>query len=311
MTIIDVIYKFIVFPGFLFTALLGLISSWVDRKVTARVQWRVGPPWYQPIADVIKLFGKENIIPEGSLPFLFVLSPIVGFAGVILVSTMLWIFNIDVKSTFVGDLIVVLYLLLLPSLSIILGGFASGSPLASSGASREMKLILAYELPFIIAVFTVVAKAGSILMGDIINYQMSNGMMITHPSCMVAFIVVLLSSQAKLALVPFDIPEAEQEIAGGPFVEYSGSLLAIFKLTKAMLLATLPILMITLFFGGIDLSTNIGLLYFVLKYVMVVALFTLIRNTNPRLRIDQAVKFFWGPALALAVLGFILTLFGV
>ncbi len=309
--ILDILYKFIIFPGFLFTAALGLISSFVDRKVTARVQWRVGPPWYQPFADILKLLGKETIIPRGASVAAFVASPMVGLAGVTLVSTMLWVLNMNVGVTFIGDLIVVLYLLLLPSLAIILGGFSSGNPLAALGSSREMKLILAYELPFIIAVFTVVAKTGSILFGEILKYQSINGMMIASPSCIVAFIVALLCSQAKLALVPFDAPEAEQEIVGGAFIEYSGPLLAIYKLTKAMMLATLPVLLITLFFGGVDLSSGGGIGYFALKYVLILVLITLIRNTNPRLRIDQVIKLFWGPMMALAILGFVLAMFGV
>jgi NADH-quinone oxidoreductase subunit H len=174
-----------------------------------------------------------------------------------------------------------------------------------------MKLILAYELPFIIAVFTVVAKSGSIIVGNIIAFQRVNGMLLLTPSCAIAALVVLIVAQAKLALVPFDAPEAEQELAGGALVEYSGVLLAIFKLTKAILLAALPVFLITLFLGGIDISSTLGISYFVLKYVLILLLITVIRNTNPRLRIDQAVKFFWGPVTMLAILGFILAMFGV
>jgi len=203
-----------------------------------------------------------------------------------------------------------LYLLILPSLAVIIGGFSSRNPLAALGASREMKLILAYELPFIIAVFTPVAKASTILFGELVRYQAANGMFIKNISCIIAFVVALLCTQAKLTFVPFDIPEAEQEIMAGPYIEYSGVLLLIFKLTKAMLLFTLPVFLVTLFVGGIDLSSTGGIIYFVLKYVVILVLLILVKNTNPRLRIDQAVKFFWGPMTLLAVVGFILTLFG-
>jgi NADH-quinone oxidoreductase subunit H len=297
-------------PGFLFTAVIGLVTTWIDRKVTARVQWRKGPPWFQPFADVLKLLGKETIIPEGGSKVTFLAAPLIGLSSVALVSTMLWLLNANTAISFVGDLIVVVYLLTLPSLALIIGGSASRNPLAAVGASREMKLILAYELPFILAVFTVVAKSGSILFGNIIGYQAWHGMMIIYPSGLLAFIVSLLVVQAKLGYVPFDIPEAEQELMGGPMLEYSGPALGAFKITNAMLLFTLPVFLITLYMGGIDLASWTGILWFVLKYVIIVTLIVLIKNTNPRIRIDQALRFFWGIVLAMAGAAFILALLG-
>ncbi len=310
MFLIDVLYNLMVFPGLAFTLALGALSSWIDRKVTARVQWRVGPPWYQPLADILKLLGKEMVMPEGANGLLFIGSPMIGFSGAVLVSTMLWRLNLSAGSTFIGDLIVVLYLMMLPSISMMLGGFASGNPFAVTGASREMKLMLAYELPFVVAVFTVVAKAGSILIGSILLYQSENGMLIYSPSCAIAFIVALLSVQAKLGMAPFEIAEAEQEVASGPFIDYSGPLLALFRMSKMMLLAVFPLFLITMFFGGARFGSAADSVAFLLKYVMILALMVLIKNTNPRLRIDQAVRLFWGPVLALSAAGFVLSLFG-
>ena len=93
-------------------------------------------------------------MPEGANPALFVLSPMVGLAGITLVSTIIWVVNLDRGATFIGDLIVVYYLLLLPSLALIFGGLSSNSPYATLGAGREIKMMLSYELPFIIALFT-------------------------------------------------------------------------------------------------------------------------------------------------------------
>lgn len=303
-------FYFLIVPGFLFTAVVGLVSTWIDRKVTARVQWRKGPPWFQPFADVLKLMGKETIVPEGGSKAVFLSAPLIGLAAVTLVSTMLWLFAAYPLVGFIGDLIVVIYLLTIPSLAIIIGGSASRNPLSALGASREMKLILAYELPFILAAFTVVAKVGSIVFGKIIGYQTVQGMMILSPSGAIAFLVSLLVVQAKLAFIPFDIPDAEQEIMGGPMLEYSGVPLAVFKITKAMLLFTLPVFLITLYLGGIDLSSGMGILWLVIKYVIILTLIILIKNTNPRIRIDQAVRFFWGPVTVLAAIGFILALIG-
>lgn len=305
-----ILFYFLIIPGFLFTAVVGLLSTWIDRKVTARVQWRCGPPWFQPFADVLKLLGKETIIPEGGSRLTFLLAPLVGLAAVTLVSTMLWLFNLNPQGSFIGDLIVIIYLLTLPSLALIIGGSASRNPLSALGASREMKLILAYELPFILAAFTVVVKAGSILMGNIIGYQSGHGMIILSASGALAFLVSLLVTQAKLGYVPFDMPEAEQEIMGGPLLEYSGPALGAFKISKAMLFFTLPVFMITLYLGGIDFSSWLGILWFIVKYVIILTLIILIKNTNPRLRIDQALRFFWGPVMMAATLGFILALIG-
>lgn len=310
MDTVKLIFQFTVFPGFLFSVIAGLLATWVDRKVTARVQYRQGPPWFQPFADILKLLGKEVFVPEGASQFVFLSAPLAGLAAATLVVTMLWLFNAAPGTGFIGDLIVVLYLLTVPSLALIIGGSASRNPMGALGASREMKLILGYELPFLIAVFVVVAKCGSIIFGNIISYQAAHGPLIMSLSGLLAFIVVLLAVQAKLGLPPFDIAEAEQEIMAGPLVEYSGAPLAVFRLTKALLYVALPLLIVTLFLGGIDLSL-FGLAWFALKYIVILALIIVLKNTNPRLRIDQAVRVFWGPVLAVSAAAFILALLGM
>ncbi len=306
------IYLFyLIFYGFLLTAIVGLLASWIDRKVTARVQYRVGPPVLQPLIDIVKLLGKETLIPKGASKMTFLGAPLAGLASVILVSTLLWVNNVSSNSTFLGDLIVVIYLLTIPSVSIIMGGFASRNPLASLGASREMKLILGYELPFVLAVFVPVIKSGfSIRLGDILNYQLQNGVIIGSWSGFIAFVVVVMCIQAKLALVPFDIAEAETEIVGGPLIEYSGSGLAVYRLMKNMLLFVLPFFLMILFMGGLRFD-GIHLLWGILKYVGLVAIITVIRNTNPRVRIDQAVRFFWGPMTVLASISVIMAFLGL
>lgn len=300
-------FYFLIFPGFLFTATMGLFASWVDRKLTAWIQWRVGPPWYQPFVDFVKLLGKETIVPQGA-KLTFLLSPILGLAGVSLVSTLLGraIICPQAKATFIGDLIVILYLLVLPSLAIIIGGASSGNPLASQGASREMKLVLSYELPFILAVLVPVIKAGGkIELGQIITYQANSGSILWSWSGLVAFLISIICIQAKLGLVPFDIPEAETEIMAGPYIEYSGAALGLFKLTRAMMLFALPVFLIALFWSG---RLNVASMF--LRYIPLLVAAILIRNTNPRLRIDQALKFFWGPVTIIAMMAIILALFG-
>lgn len=296
--------------GFVLTAVLGLLASWVDRKVTARVQYRVGPPLLQPLIDLVKLLGKENLIPAGASPATFFGAPLLGFASVVLVSTILWVSTLSPSQTFTGDLIVVLYLLIIPSISLMMGGFASRNPYASIGASREMKLILSYELPFILAVLVPVIKAGySIRLGELLTSQAQHGAVAGSASGMIALVVAILCVQAKLGLVPFDVAEAETEIVCGPLIEYSGAALALYKLMKNMLLFVLPFLLMILFLGGFQVSAR-GLLYGLLKLIGLVAVITVIRNTNPRVRIDHAVRFFWGPMTILAVMAVGLAFWG-
>ena len=299
--------QLLIFPGVLFTAVVGLVTSWIDRKVTARVQMRVGPPFLQPFYDVVKLMIKETSVPEGASRALFLSAPLFGFAAVSLASMLIWRAMLLPGSGFGGDLIVVLYILTIPAVSVILGSFASRNPLASVGGSREMKLLLAYELPLVIAVFVPVIQTGKIRLDELLAAPAA----VTEPSGVLALLVAALCMQAKLTLVPFDAPEAETELTGGAYIEYSGPPLGIFKLTRAMMLFTMPVFIVAVLCGGIDM--HLGFWPFVLgvlKYVGLVVLIVLIRNTCPRVRTDQAVKFFWGPATAVALAAAVLAFFG-
>lgn len=293
------------------TAVVGLLVRWVDRKVTAKVQWRVGPPLYQPFADVVKLLGKETIVPAAGNRVVFLLAPLVGFAAVSVAAALLVAVNWNTEAGFVGDLVVLLYILTIPSLAVILGASSSANPQAALGASREMKLVLSYELAFVLALLTVVIRAGTTLsLGVVLEEQWASGSMLLHPSAFIGLVVAILAVQAKMGAVPFDIAEAETEIMSGVFVEYSGPPLALIHLTRAMLLAVLPATLVTVFWGGFG-PGPVGLALGAVKLVVLVAVYVVIRNTNPRLRIDQALKFFWFllvpvalVAVALAVAGY-------
>ncbi len=299
------LFFFFIFPGFLFTAVLGLMTTWVDRKVTAKLQWRVGPPFVQPFYDFVKLLGKENIIPKSAHPVVFTLAPMLGLTSITIISVVLWLTNIT-NISFVGDVIVVSYLLLIPSLSLMLGGFASGNPYAVMGSSREMKLILGYELPYLFVLLTVIVKNGmSIQLTSFFHGHSA----ILSVSGIIGFIVALFCIQAKLGLPPFDVAEAETELMEGPYIEYSGALFAIYKLTQAMALFTLPVFLITLFFGGMNFSGG-EVVYTLLKFVIILLLIIVIKNTDPRIRIDQGVKFFWLYLTPLAAIALILAVIG-
>jgi len=303
---IKLLFNYLIFPGFLFSAIVGLMACWVDRKVTARIQWRVGPPWHQNFTDIIKLLGKEIIVPVQAR-FTFLLSPFLGLFSLILVATILGVGIQTPQASFMGDLIVVMYLLTVPAISVIIGAFSSANPLASVGGSREMKSVLAYELPFILSMATVIIKSGgAIQLGQILDHQIRLGSNLASWSGALAFIVAILCMQAKLGFVPFDASEADQEIMGGVLVEYSGLPLAIFKLTKAVLFYTMPLFLIVLFWAG-----NLSPLALIGKYVALLVIIILIKNTNPRLRIDQALRFFWRLPSLLASLAIVLALLGL
>jgi len=301
-----IIFNFLIFPGFLFTATLGLLVSWVDRKLTARIQWRKGPPWYQNFLDFIKLLGKETITPSGAPKITFLISPLLALIFVTLISLLVGCVIINPQESFLGDLIVVLYLSIIPAIAVIVGGSASGNPLASVGASREIKLVLSYELPFILCcLIPVIKSSGTVRIGEILNYQIIHTSIINSLSGIIAFILAIICLQAKLGLIPFDIAEAEQEIMAGPYIEYSGLPLAIFKLIRSMLLFILPIFLIIIFW-----MSNLNILTLALKYILILVIIILLKNTNPRIRIDQAIKFFWGPITIIAFLAIILSLMG-
>ncbi|MBN2453022.1 MAG: NADH-quinone oxidoreductase subunit H [Candidatus Omnitrophica bacterium] len=304
-------FAFLVFPGFVFSAVAGLMAGWVDRKVTARLQWRVGPPWYQNFFDILKLLlYKETLIPRGVPKAVFLGMPALGLAAATLVSTIVLITSGMPKIGFIGDVIVVVYLMLIPPITLMLGGFASANSLASLGASREMKLMLSYELPFILALAVPIMKCGYVIrLGDIIAYQRLHGDIFASLSGGISFFVMLLCIQAKLGFVPFDMPEAETELMGGPYIEYSGKALAIFKLTKAVMTVAIPAFMIALYLGGIKLTLD-GIVKAVIKYILILTAMIIIKNTNPRVRIDQAVKFFWGIVMVLAAVSLVLAFMG-
>jgi NADH-quinone oxidoreductase subunit H len=304
------VLAYLLFPGFCFTAVTGALVHWLDRKITARLQWRIGPPLLQPVYDLVKLLGKETMVPAGASQGVFLFAPLMGLASVTLVSTMIWMAMLFPDDGFVGDLIVVLYFLMVPSLAVILGGFASKNPVASLGASREMKLMLADELPFLMAALVPVIQAqGMMRLGDLFYFQQTSGMAIGSWSGFLAFVVSVFAVQAKLTFVPFDMPEAETEIMGGPYVEYSGPPLAVFKLTRIMMHFTLPAFLVLLFLGGVHFQ-GWSILWSICKFGLILLLITLMRNTNPRVRIDQALKFFWGPLTALAAAAIVLSLLG-
>ncbi|MCF7920546.1 MAG: NADH-quinone oxidoreductase subunit H [Candidatus Cloacimonetes bacterium] len=305
------IFYFLIFPGLLFSGVIGGFLSWFDRKLTARVQFRQGPPLLQPLYDFVKLLAKETMIPKYGSPTTFLLSPVFALFGASLAAVFILLPALGIDGGFNGDLLVIIYVLNIPSVTYIIGALASGNPLAAVGASREMKLILSYELPFLLVLVSIIIKAGmTINLAEIVEYQVLHGAFIGSLSGIIGFITIIMCIQAKLGLVPFDMAEGEGEICDGIMIESSGTILAMYKFVKYIMLLILPALVCTLFMSGLSVS-GINILWSVLKILGVVLLLTLIRNTNPRVRIKQAMRFFWIWMNLFAIISIVLAVFGL
>lgn len=306
---LELFFYLLVFPGFIFTAILGLTVGWVDRKVSARFQYRVGPPFLQNFNDFFKLLGKETIIVKDGLHSMFILAPIISFGMLVLVSAVIGT-ALFFNYSFGGDIIVIVYLLMMFSVMVVLGGSASGNVYSSLGAGREIKLLLADELAFILVLLVPIIKSGYQLdLVKLLAVQQADGMFINSVSGIIAFVIGLLCIQAKMTLPPFHIPEAETEIVEGPFIEYSGPLLGFWKLNHFMMFVVFPFILILLFWGGFGFN-GIEILWSVLKYLLIVVLMIIIKNTNPRIRIDTALNFFWKYATPLVLAAIVLAVFG-
>ncbi len=325
----------LIFPGFLFCFLTGMLLCGIDRKLVARMQKRIGPPILQPFYDFFKLLGKETIVPAAANRTVFLLAPLVGLAAQVVLQLFIPVFHFNAFRG-VADVIVILYLLLIPALSVILGAASSGSPYAGVGLSREMVTVLSVELPLVLVLLAVAKTVGNALgtglcfsLTDIVNYQIANGSLLTRLSMLPAAAAMLLIIPGETGSHPFDAAEAETEICEGMLAEYSGAPLAVYKLSHAVKLLTMTSLFVALFLGGIGggvmtllsglspaAAGAIGLvleilILFLLCVVLVAVCVSLLHAVTARLRIEQLFKYYWTVVTGLAAVSVVLAWYGL
>ena len=336
ITVLETLGYILIFPGFLFCFLVGLFLSGVDRKIVARMQKRVGPPLLQPFYDFFKLCGKETIVPAAANKGVFLAAPLVGLASLIVLQLFIPVFNFTAFST-MADVIVILYLLLIPALAMIVGGAASGSPYAGVGLSREMVTVIACELPLALVLLSIAKVVGNatgtglvLSVSEIVNFQLANGSLITHVSMIPAAIAFLLIIPGETGSHPFDTAEAETEICEGLLAEYSGGPLAVFKLSHSIKVLTLSSLFVALFLGGIGggirnlvgsfgldaaaagmIGGLLGALVLVLLCLVITIVFiSLVHAITARLKVEQVFKYYWTVVTGLALLSLVLAWYG-
>ncbi|MCR4419208.1 MAG: NADH-quinone oxidoreductase subunit H [Clostridia bacterium] len=309
---------------------LALLFKGIDRKLAARLQGRIGPPVWQPFWDLRKLLLKETIVPENSIPWLFNFAPVLALAATLTVLFYLPLGNLWPLLGQEGDLILILYLLTLPAVAMVVGGFASGSPYAAVGAQREMVMMMSYEFPLAAVMITLAWKlsltagAGAAWAGappfSLAAFslcpvwgtvELAGGV-----GLVLALAALVMVTPAELSNLPFDAPEAHEELAGGLLAEYSGRNLALFYLADAVKTLVLAALIVALFFPyGLSGPLSLGgwwavLVDFVFFWVKVLAVMlaavTYFRVVLARFKIDQIAYAYWMPVLGISVVGLVL-----
>ncbi|MFH1199153.1 MAG: complex I subunit 1 family protein [Candidatus Omnitrophota bacterium] len=306
------LFYILIFPGFLFVSVFALAAQFIDRKLHARLQNRVGPPWFQPLADLIKLLAKEEVVPCDANPRMFGVAPLFALTGAVTAFLYIPLWKAQSLLSFNGDVLVVLYLLTIPTLAFFIGGWYSTSLYARIGSVRSMTQLFAYEVPLFMGILSAALLADTWSLGEIsLFYSAHPGYWLFN---IVGFAVSIIALLGKLEKTPFDIPEAETEVVAGSFTEYSGRLFAILRMTLDVELVVGASLLVAVFLPfGIVLNPGIAFIIYLLKVLVLIALISLLRTVVARLRIDQMIDFCWKymVPLALAQLLFNLVLKGV
>jgi NADH-quinone oxidoreductase subunit H len=290
---------------------LGFVTYAIlaERKVLGFMQLRVGPNrvggrfgLLQTVADVLKLLLKEDTIPKLADRPLFIIAPVIAFAPAFMVLAAIP-FSESLKFADLG--VGLLYYIAISGIStigVLMGGWASNNKYALLGGMRSAAQMISYEIPLVMSVIGVILLTGSLNLTEIVNAQENLAFIFVQP---IALLVFLIASIAELNRTPFDLPEAESELVAGYHVEYSGFRWAFYMLTEYVYLFAMAALTTVLFLGGWHpipfLGFIPGVIWFALKFIVVVFIMIWIRGTLPRLRADQLMSFGWKVLLPVAL----------
>jgi len=304
---------------FAFLASMVLAVTWVERKVLARIQMRMGPMrvglhgTLQPIADALKLIAKEDILPSWADRHVYWLAPLAVFVP----SFLLWVTIPVARDVVLRNLEMGLFYIVafsvLSVMGLVMAGWSSANKWAILGGLRAAGQLLSYEIPFIMAIIAVAMLNQSLDLQRIVEDQAYMGNVLIQPLGLVIF---LTAGLAELGRTPFDIHHAESEVIGGPFVEYSGAHWSVFFLAEYMNTFTIAALTVLLFLGGwrwpvmpFDglLHSSVSVVWFLFKAYLVILFIVWIRGTYPRLRIDQLMALGWKLLVPLSFINIVLT----
>ncbi len=295
----------------LLVQLNAIFLVWLERKVSAHIQLRLGPMEVGPhgilqtVADGIKLLGKELITPRHVDRTLYVLAPIIVFMGVP-ASLIVLPFSQDlqVRDLNMGVLLIVAFSTF-NVLAILMGGWAANNKYSLLGAIRSVAQSVAYEIPLLLVVLNVVLWSNSLQMSVIVEAQSRLWNVFWMP---VAAIIYLICATAETNRAPFDIPEAESELVAGFHTEYSGMRFALYFLAEYSNMFIVAGVATTLFFGGWKSPPLLGFLplpgvfWFFLKVYILIFGIMWVRWTFPRLRFDQLMNFSWKVMIPVALI---------
>jgi len=283
---------------------LSPLFEGILRKLKATLHSRIGPPITQPFLDILKLLGKEDLRTTHGV--LYAAAPALSLASILVLATLVPMGGAPPLG-FAGDIVVIVYVAAVSAVLLILTGYASGSPYASVGSSREMMTLLSVEPVVAVALVVGAMKAQTLSAGGILAWNAENGPSI---SMILAGVTLFLAVQAQAGKLPFDIPDADQEIMGGPLIEQSGPRLALFKLVLWIKQFLFGLLLVELFFPWPRVGVlGVDLVITLVKVLVVLVLVAVVDVVNPRLRIEQAMRYYLGvaftslAALAFAVIG--------
>lgn len=296
MTVGRALLGLLVFPGLLYAVPMAWLMLWIERKAVARMQGRIGPPFYQPFFDFVKLMAKQRLPRPGFDGWLMTALPLLAIAAALGALAMLPVF--PGWGGFAGDLVLLVVLLEVPALCAVLAGFTSRSIFGQVGATREALLSIAYNLPFLTALVALAASANSLSLAQLATTP-------TGAVRWLALLALLLCLPVRLRINPFSLANAEQEIYAGPMTEFGGPRLALWELAHGLEWVVLTGLIASL---GLPLRAGVwpvDAAVFAGLSLLLVLLLSVLAAGTARLKVPQAARFYWRWGLGLAILSLV------